>query len=134
MTTEKCDALWCDLHDTTPWNPQCSYEGTERCFSNMKIRHPKDKRLKRKELEEINEWLEAKIGFLKLEIDELEEKYVEIKKAAVAINLAIKIDSEKSNALNVFYLYLTFKLEIGFNFKMYILSQKWMYFNCFFLH
>ena len=61
----------------------------------MKIRHPKDKRLKRKELEEINEWLEAKIGFLKLEIDELEEKYVEIKKAAVAINLAIKIDSEK---------------------------------------
>lgn len=95
MTTEKCDALWCDLYDATPWNSQCSYEGTERCFSNMKIRSSKEKRLKRKDLEEINEWLEVKIGFLKLEIDELEEKYIELKQAAIAINLAIKIEGKK---------------------------------------
>jgi len=61
----------------------------------MKIRRSKEKKLKRKDLEEINEWLEVKIGFLKLEIDELEEKYIKLKRAAVAVNLAIKIEGKK---------------------------------------
>jgi hypothetical protein len=61
----------------------------------MKIRRSKEKRLKRKDLEEINEWLEVKIGFLKLEIDELEEKYTELQKAAIAVKLATTIEGKK---------------------------------------
>jgi hypothetical protein len=95
MTTEKCDAPWCDVCDITPWKSQCSNEGTERCWSGMQIKRSKEKKLKKKELIEINEWLEVKVELLREEVAEFEAKYIELQKAAIAIKLATTIEGKK---------------------------------------